>query len=249
MGGIFQGQKPIPSGSVGHPGLPYADAPFTGLYLANGGSVGLTSGGKMVFIAGSDNINIGENVHPDFPVGSHANVCLGAGAADYLILNYGFPSNRFSLTTMADANPLIEGYQDQVEANSTLHFNAACTFGSGTTLPSVFPSASMIIGEAGLRLDAGVNGLTEYMIQNSRVYYQEAGANIVSHGVVALVGGQAVVNADQLNANTRIFLSVQQGGTYTGRVRVSAKTPTTFTINTGVVTDNCVVAWEVKEAL
>lgn len=109
--------------------------------------------------------------------------------------------------------------------------SAASTTGSGSVVLATAPTLSgqLTLGTAG----AGLS-ITE-------------GTNC-KQGVATLVAGTVTVNNTSVTANSRIFLTPQEGGLFTGSLRVSARTASTsFTILSTVLTDTCDVAYFITE--
>lgn len=66
-------------------------------------------------------------------------------------------------------------------------------------------------------------------------------------GTATLSSGTVTVNTTAVTASSQIFLTVQETGTYNGRIRVSARVASTsFTISSSDAGDNCVVGYEIR---
>lgn len=61
MGGIFQGARPIPTGSAAAPGLPFADSPLNGIFKpTDTGGIGLALSGLEYFNLGPNSFALGK---------------------------------------------------------------------------------------------------------------------------------------------------------------------------------------------
>lgn len=83
-----------------------------------------------------------------------------------------------------------------------------------------------------------------YLTQGKKLGLASGGANPTS-GVVTLSSGTAAVSTAAAGLNSVISLTVQEGGAYTGNIRISAKSPSGFTISSTVNTDTCKVFWQI----
>lgn len=69
-------------------------------------------------------------------------------------------------------------------------------------------------------------------------------------GVAALVAGTVTINTDKVTADSRIFLTAQEGGTLAGALRVSARVVgVSFTVLSTDLADTADVAWMIFEPI
>ncbi len=74
---------------------------------------------------------------------------------------------------------------------------------------------------------------------------QATGTN-AAIGTATLSSGTITVNTTAVTASSQIIITVQETGTYNGRIRVSARVASTsFTISSSDAGDNCVVAYQI----
>lgn len=113
-----------------------------------------------------------------------------------------------------------------------------------------FSNTGLTIGNTFTPTERGrfdVNGLSLSQIGEGLRIKEGANARM---GVATLSSGSVTVNNTSVTANTRIFYSIQETGTLTGTLRVTAKVVgTSFTLATGLPGDNAVIAWELKEGI
>jgi len=68
------------------------------------------------------------------------------------------------------------------------------------------------------------------------------------YGTATLVAGSVTVLNTNMTANSLILFSVQEAGTMTGMLRVSARIiGTSFTVSSSSITDTCKIAYEIFE--
>lgn len=111
--------------------------------------------------------------------------------------------------------------------------------GVETTIMSVDPKAGFVdLFITGLRIQTLGKGISIKEGANGKM------------GLATLVAGTVVVSNTTVTAASRIQLTVQETGTFTGNIRVSARSVgSSFTILSSVNTDTAQVLWEIKEAL
>ena len=135
---------------------------------------------------------------------------------------------------------------------SSIYFFTPDTTVSGSTQQSRSAKARLsgdgnfIVGNTGsnngdkLQVDGNLN----LRIAGNKIKIA-TGTN-ASCGFASLTSGSVIVPTNAVTSNSGIKLTVQETGSFNGRIRITSKIAnTSFTITSSDITDNCLVYWEI----
>jgi len=115
---------------------------------------------------------------------------------------------------------------------------------SGTVLTAIGSGGEIAIN--GATVTDKLNLIGNINMQTAGNKIKQATGTNAACGTVTLTAGTATVSTTAVTTNSLIYLTVQESGTYNGRIRVSARVASTsFTINTNDAGDNCVVSYQI----
>ena len=163
--------------------------------------------------------------------------------------NFGLWNNTLGVTIFAISGGT--GASVRTVSGGVIGFSSnttnAASFGCDTAMSRV--SAGVFAfgqGTAGNTTAEIRHGHSKCM-QAGNGFFVKEGTN-ARMGQATLVGGTVTVNTNQVNANSRIFLSVETAGGTQGFLSYTEIIGTSFTINSTSATETSIVNWLIMEA-
>lgn len=95
-----------------------------------------------------------------------------------------------------------------------------------------------------------INGNGLQLCPGKKISIRQQDTWNATSGIATLVNGGVSVSTNQVLSNSRIILTVQEEGVFTGNIRIKSKTPGSgFDIASSVTTDSCTVFWQIIDLL
>lgn len=213
------------------------------------------SGALKFNTTGTQNVAVGADALQGNTAGIR-NVAIGTDAL--YNFDYTTPTNGGN-TAVGDSAGIgiTTGVLNTIIGLGDSNVGLGITTGSGNTIigggvtglsPTLTNNIILADGVGNQRLNIDSAGLVTVLVQAATNGFRASESANEKQGVATLVAGTKVVSNTSITANSRIFLTAQETGLFTGSLRVSARSVgTSFTILSTVLTDTAVVAYEIFE--